>query len=272
MSKDSSSSTSARKVKNAGGPWLWPLLLVIVGVVLLLDNFLLLGDFDAVALLPLLLVFAGAQILLRGDLTPSIEARTFGITRGSVESGTLEINSGEIDVDIRALQREGRLIAGQYAVNTRPRLNVQDTYSHLIMKRGDTPWWAFADWQLGLAQDLPWQFLISTHLGQVKLDCSQLVIHNAVIATGFGDIHLVCPPEAFDALQLHSTLGNIHIVTPPEYNVRIVVDAGRMFKVHASDYRYENPEPHIFVATEAAADAPLVTVHIHGTFGDAYLT
>jgi hypothetical protein len=264
-------SLPARKAERRNGPGLWPVLLVIVGVVLLLDNFLLLGDFNAVALLPLLLVVAGAQILLRGDLLTSTETRSFGITRGSVESGTIEISSGEIDVDIRALQREGRLVAGQFAVGSRPRLDVQDTYAHLIMNRADTPWLCFADWQIGLAHDLPWQFLVSTYLGQVKADLSNLITHEAVIATGFGDIHLVCPPEAFSTLYLRSTLGNIHVATPPGYNARIIVDAGRLFKVHADVYRYENPDPNTYLSTEVDEGAPPVTIHISGTFGDAYL-
>lgn len=103
---------SRRKTNRAGGLILWSLLLIVIGIVLLLDNFLLLGDFNAVALLPLVLVVIGAQILLRGDLAPNTDARRFGITRGSVEAATLEINSGEIDVDIRALSSDFRLRDG----------------------------------------------------------------------------------------------------------------------------------------------------------------
>ena len=98
------------QARQSRGPWLWPLALAIVGVVLLLDNFLLLGDFNPTLLWPLLLVIAGAQILLQGDILPVRQAKTFGITRGSVEAGTLDISAGEIDVNVRALRREGRLI------------------------------------------------------------------------------------------------------------------------------------------------------------------
>jgi len=260
-----------RKAKEGDGPWLWPVILIGVGVVLLLDNFLLLGDFNTVALLPLLLVVAGAQLLLRGDLFLNDAGRSFGITRGSVESATLEISSGEIDVDIRALQREGRLVAGQFAARSRPRLQVRENYTHLTLKRGDTPWFSLADWQIGVATDLPWQFLVSTFLGQVKLDLTHVITHDAVIATGFGDIDLVCPPEAFGTLYLRSTLGNIRVQTPRGYRTRIIVEGSRMFSVSADQYRYESPEPNLFLSTEADADAPPVTIHISGTFGDAYL-
>ena len=160
------------QARQSRGPWLWPLALAIVGVVLLLDNFLLLGDFDPTLLWPLLLVILGAQILLQGDFLPIRQGKTFGITRGSVEAGTLDISAGEVDVNIRGLRREGRLIAGQYAAEfASPDAGAGDagTYPN---GAAATPWLSFADWEMGLAQDLPWQIFASTSLGQVILDLS----------------------------------------------------------------------------------------------------
>lgn len=257
---------------------LWATLVVAIGIILLLDNFLLLGDFNAYTLLPLLLVVAGAQILLRGDLTDSAEARRFGITRGSVEAATLEINSGEIDVDVSALQEDWRLrdgqnalIAGQFATQTRPQLTMDDNYAHLVMRRQITPWYALADWKVGLAYDLPWQLFISTYLGQLNLDLSRLIISDAVIATGFGDIRVVCPVEAFAPIVVKSTLGNVQIITPQGYNTRITLHTGRMFSVHADEVRYDGVAPNVYIAREQDEHMPQVEIHIYGTFGDAYL-
>jgi hypothetical protein len=258
--------------KGKRGPWLWPIALAAVGVVLLLNNFLLLGEFNAASLLPLILVVIGAAILLRGDLIPSSESRTFGITRGSVEAAILEISSGEIDVQIRALQQEGRLIAGQYALGSRPSMFVSETQTHLKMERAATPWLSFADWEMGLAHDLPWQVFISTNLGQANLNLAGLIMQESVIATGFGDIRLVCPQEALGTLQLQSALGNIHIVTPPGYRTQITIQGSSLFHIHADERRYAQPEPYVFTSLEPEANAPLVEVVARGTFGDAYLT
>lgn len=258
--------------KGSRGPWLWPLAIAAVGVVLLLNNFLLLGDFNAASLWPLLLVVAGAGILLRGDLTPNSEGKTFGITRGSVESATIEISAGEIDVQVRALQQEGRLIAGQYALNCRPGMRVSETHTHLKFDRAATPWLSFADWEMGLARDLPWQILISTSLGQVNLDLSGLILQDGMIATGLGDIRVICPAEAFGPLHLQSSLGNIHFITPVGYQAHIAIQSGRMFKVHADERRYHQLEPGIYDAYDADENAPLIEITISGTFGDAYLT
>jgi hypothetical protein len=272
------------KPASAKGPWLWPLALAGLGLVLLLQNFLLLGDFNVVALLPLLLVVIGAQILLRGDFAPSADSRTFGITRGSVESAALQISAGEIDVELGALQREGRLIAGQYAPQSRPGLFVEGTHTTLVMERASTPWLFFADWQMGLARDLPWSIFISTHLGQVNADLSQIVTQQAVIATGIGDIRVIAPREAFGEIVVQSAAGNIHLMTPENYRAQIQVQTNRTFRVHADSRRYREIEAGVFVTHEAIVEDentlelagdenyPLVKIMLRGTFGDAYLS
>jgi len=259
------------RARQSRGPWLWPLVLVFIGIVLLLDNFLLLGEFNPTLLWPLLLVLAGAQVLLQGDLLPGQHSQTFGITRGSVESGLVEVSSGDVDVSVRALRREGRLIAGQYAAQSRPQMQVRDTHAHIKMDRAATPWFAFANWDMGLARDLPWQFFISTHIGQVILDLSELIVQDVVVGTGFGDVRLTCPYEVLGSIHLQSSLGSIQFVTPQGYRTLVYAEEGRMFGVHADPERYEETEPGVFLARDADEDAPLVEVSISGTFGDAYL-
>ncbi len=259
------------QAKNARTPIVLPLILVAIGVLLLLNNFLLLGDFNALSLLPLLLVVAGAWLVLRGDWSSGEKARSFGITRGSVESAALEISAGEIDVDLRRLQREGRLIAGQFAPNARPDLIVDGTHAALKLSRAKTPWLAFVDWQAALAQDLPWQIYVTTSLGQINADLSGLIVQGARIASGIGDIRLVTPLEAFEPLVVRSALGNIHVITPQGGNTRIRVHTTRLFRVYVDATRYDRLEDGRYASREADPTQPLVELDVRGTFGDAYL-
>ncbi|NJL93212.1 MAG: hypothetical protein HC915_05525 [Anaerolineae bacterium] len=190
---------------------LWPLLLVIIGVVILLNNFLII-DAEVVRLWPVLLVGLGLAALWRGDIAPSWQAHTFGITRGSVESGLLEVNSGEIDVNLRRLQRAGRLIAGQYTARSRPRLLVRNNQARILMRRGDTWLFSLADWDVELAPDLPWSLVMSAHLGELKADLRGLNLRQAHIATGVGDIEVICPDQDAGPLYLRSTLGSIQVI------------------------------------------------------------
>lgn len=256
------------------GPLIWPLAVAISGVLLLAGNFFLLEGFRIIDLWPILPVILGAQILLRGDLLAGTDFRTFGITRGSIESATLEINAGEIDVTIRALPTRNtqRLIAGQYANQARPELEVRDIHAYLTMDRSQTPWLSFADWEMGISQDLPWQIVASTNFGQINTDFSNVIIQNVLINTGIGDIHMVCPPEAFETLYLRSLFGSISVHTPENYNVRISINAGQFFGVNVDESRYEEIEQGVYLSRDSDEDLAIVDIMISGTFGDAYLS
>jgi hypothetical protein len=257
--------------KGARGIWFGSLALIALGVVLLLHNFLLMSGFNVTTLWPLLLLVGGAVILIRGDLLAGGEGRAFGITRGSVESATLEINAGEIDVQLRASERTGRLIAGQFASDARPALHVQGTHTFLKLDRAATSWLSFADWKLELAQDLPWQVLITSSIGQVDIDLSGLIVQNGLIATGLGDIRFVLPDEAFETIYLRTAVGSVQVITPPEIAARITVQRGLFFTVNIDANRYEEVETGVYMTHQIDADTDIIDVHITGTFGDAYL-
>lgn len=268
------SQASKQSGNKSKGPILWPLALVAVGVILLFNNFLLLGDFNVSNLAPLILVVIGAWILLRGDIVPSDDQRTIGITRGSVESATLDIRAGEIDVSVSMLpaSNQERLIAFRsYPSQSRPELKVDGVHTRLVMHRNHTPWFSYTDWDMLIAQGLPWQFFISSHLGQVNLDLAEGIIWNARIATGIGDIFFTPPYESLENIHLSSTIGDIHIQTPQGYATHIYVQKGRLFDLHVDQSRYEQVAENEYISRHPDEEAPIVAITVRGTFGDAYL-
>ncbi len=247
------------------------LFVVMIGVLLLLNNYLLISGFDITSLWPLLLVVTGVLILLQGDLNDPASTRTFGITRGTVESATIEVSAGEIDVHLRASPREGRLAAGQYAANSRPTLEAQGTHAHLRMDRTATPWLSMTDWEVGVARDLPWRILMSTHLGAVQADLSDVVVEAAHIATGFGDIRLTMTKEAFEPFQVRSRLGDIHIYTPPGTRAVIHIQPTLFTGLHIDENRYEHAEDGSYHARAVESVFQPVEIYVSTTFGDVYL-
>jgi hypothetical protein len=268
-------SQSNRSESKSKSPIIWPLALVATGVILLLHNFILLGDLNILNLSPLILVLVGAWILLRGDIRPSGDAKSFGITRGSVESATLDIRSGEIDVAIAMLptSNQERLIAYRsFPVQSRPDLKVDGVHTQLTMRRQHTPWFSYTDWDMLIAQHMPWQLLITSHLGQVNLDLAEGIVSNVRVATGIGNIHLVTPYEALDDIYLSSTLGTTHLTTPFGYASRITIEQGRFMTIHVDDTRYQMLENGDYASLEAEENAPIVYILVSGTFGDVYLS
>lgn len=234
-------------------PWIWPLALMAAGTVLLLHNFLLV-DLDLTPYWPVLLVVLGLQLLWRGDIGFSWQAHTFGITRGSVQSASLEIQSGELDVHLRALRKPGRLIAGQYTARSRPGLTVRNNHATLRMQRGQTWWLSLADWDVGLAQDLPWGLLVSSYLGSLDIDLDGLVLEQAHVASGFGHVHVVCPEQAHGVIFARSTLGNVHLDIPPHSRARIEIRSSVFARSAIDSRRFTEVEPGIYMTADLAGD------------------
>jgi hypothetical protein len=218
--------------------WLWPLLLMVGGMLLLLDNLLLI-DVDLIPYWPLLLVPLGLQLLLRGDIAFGWQAHTFGITRGSVESASLEVESGELDVQVRALHKPGRLIAGQYTARSRPSLIVRNNQATLRMQRGQTWWLSLADWDVGLARDLPWSLLVSSYLGRLEADLRGLQIDRAYVSSGIGTTTIYCPPQAAGPVFARSTFGDVQLWVPEDSLAIITVKASPFARVRVDWSRFE---------------------------------
>lgn len=250
--------------------WVWPLVLVVAGVLLLLNNYLLL-EFDILQLWPLLLVALGLQVLLRGDLEFSRAGHNFGITRGSVQAGQLRANSGELDLRLRALEREGRLIAGQYTARSRPQLTVANEQATLIMQRGRTWPLSLADWDLALAQDLPWNLLLSTYLGEISVDLRGLIIERARLASGIGDLHAIAPDIPCGPLMLRSTFGDIHLTIPEHMEAAVTISPGPFFAARLQSDRWLPDGDHRYITPGYTSAEEPIDVTVSGTFGDLYL-
>jgi len=259
-------------------PVLISLVLVAAGVVLLLHNFVLLDTpaLDPARWWPALLILAGVQVLWRGDVAFTWQAQTFGITRGNVQSAALEVGSGEIDVKIRALRREGRLIAGQYAARSRPALAVRGGQARLSMQRGQTWLLSLADWEIGLTRDLPWQVLVSAFLGDVDADLRGLQIEKAYLASGFGDVRLVAPDHwmaSSSALLMHgaSTFGSVTLIVPGGAAVAVRIQAGPLARVQIDETRFLLRETGVYATLDyderiLAGELP-VEAFLASTFG-----
>jgi hypothetical protein len=270
------SSRSIPKTRRSPAMGLLPLLIAGLGIFLLLVNFLLLPPVNLIALSPLLLVILGAVMLVNGDVSAARSSHAFGITRGSVQSATLEISAGEVDVSIGSLPASvsDRLIAGQYALDARPALALEGTHANLALRRNVLGLPTTLEWDLGLAQDLPWDVFLSTNIGQAEVDLSELVIHHAELNTGLGTIRLVLPREALDEIVVRSQAGIVQVIAPHGAYVAVHLPTGRrLMDRHVDESRYVALQEDLYV-TGAASEPGVepVRVQIRGTFASIYLS
>jgi hypothetical protein len=257
-------------------PLILPLLLIVVGVVMLLRNFLLIQDVDILKYWPALLILVGLQLLTRGDIGLTWQSQTFGITRGNVQSAALEASSGELDVKIRALRREGRLIAGQYTGRSRPNLNVRGEHAQLSMQRGQTWPFSLSDWEIGLARDLPWKLLVSAHLGELDVDLRGLFVDQAHLASGVGDVKVIVSDlssvENPGHVRACSTFGNVTLVIPQQVDAVIRVAARPLARLQIDESRFLMVEPGIYATLGYEQSAAPLNVELTSTFGTVRLS
>jgi hypothetical protein len=259
-----------RRSQSNQMPFIWPLILVVAGVLLLLNNFMLI-PLNVLEFWPIVLILVGLQLLWRGDLAPSWQAQTFGITRGSVTAGALEISSGEIDVRLQAARRPDRLIMGQYTARSRPSLTVRNNRAQLTMRRGNTWLFSFADWEVNVAQNLPWSLLISAHIGQLDVDLRGLQIAQAYVASGIGDIRLVCPVQPGGPLFARSTLGDVRLAVPEGIPALIRVKTSPFCRVLRHSRRFLEQPDQLIVTDTYSPEAPALDITVSSTFGNIHL-
>lgn len=257
-------------------PWLWPLVLMAGGIVLLLDNFLLIS-LDLTPYWPILLVVLGLQVLVRGDIALSWQTHTFGITRGSVDSAAIEVESGELDVQLHALHKPGRLIAGQYTARSRPDLRVRNNRATLRMQRGQTWWLSMADWDVGLANDLPWDVLMSSYLGDLQADLHDLDVERAYVSSGIGSVSVTCPRTANGPIFARSAFGNVRIAVPLRSRAVVRVKSSPFGRVRIDSQQFTEIEPGLYAnvsADDLEADTAAIDIDISAStvFGSIYIS
>jgi hypothetical protein len=248
-------------------PYILIALLLGSGGYLLLRNFRLLPEVDLTPYAPLLLVLLGVQLLLRGDLGISWAAQAFGITRGTVRAASLEAYSGELDIKLRALRREGRLIAGSYTARSRPDLAVRGETARLTMQRGRTWLFSIADWEVGLARDLPWNVLLSAFLGEIEVDLRGIPINRAELGSGFGDIRLVLPELVGQGVRAFSTFGNVTAAVPEGCAAIVRLRSKPFARVQVDERHFVRLADDLYATLNHAEAARPIYAEIGSTFG-----
>ena len=140
------------------------------------------------------------------------------------------------------------------------------------MLRSRTWLLSLADWDLGLAGDLPWNLLLSSYLGQIDLDLRGLIIDCAQVSTGIGDLRVLAPDSPAGPITLQSTLGDIYLTVPPEMPAAVTVLAGPLFDVHLQDDRWQPDGERRYVTPDYAGAIEPLEFTIHGTTGGLYLS
>ncbi len=180
------------------GRYFWPVALIVFGVLLLLDNLGILPGSAWNWLWPLLLIWIGASILLRGQGRgggTSLETSEDSLPLDGATEARLTLRHGAGRLDVHAGDTPALLYKGQFAggvvrdvQRSGPRLDVtlrpQDRDWTEWMWPGNWGGREGLTWSLGLSRDVPVALTLETGASETRLDLTDLRVTDLTIKTG----------------------------------------------------------------------------------------
>ncbi|MCY3835586.1 MAG: hypothetical protein OXF83_03990 [Anaerolineaceae bacterium] len=264
-------------------PFLFPLLIALISSAWLAQNFYLLPS--TWRLLPFLFLSTGLFLLLGSGVSTPRPAhaaspdRHFRIAKADSISASLVIDNGMADVRLAAStdkrasgapDESATLITGQYA-RTPPAVHRHFQHATIHLHHRQSSFFTQSDWRLQLAPELFWQFEIRSWLGDLWLDCGELILEGGSCSSVMGTLHITPPARASAPLTLRNALGDIHISVPPDRSCRIHIHHNRYTRIHANELRYVPRGQGSYAAGSLAESAQPVHLELHPGLGDVYL-
>jgi hypothetical protein len=175
----------------------------------------------------------GLNVLLGGDIIIGAVPRQF-VAKGNVVRGKAVIKAGLCDLALThgsnsrvATVRSGPVGKPQFAIRDGVAY-LQVTQPRLLKN--------IANWEAGLATNILWDLNLSSGLGDMVLDLSQLRVGYAAVRTRSGHVVLRLPNRGAASIDITAGMGEVEIALPPDVGARITVPPKELVNV-----RVENP-------------------------------
>jgi len=253
---------------------LWPLLLVLVGLDLLLR-----GQRAGAAIQALLalLVVAGALVLARALLTGGgpVETRRLVFPADGVRSANLIINVGVGRVELRAATDVGYVVETTVTHGTgAPEVSLDGEVDGgvanvVIRSKGPGVWIPLGRdaperCSIGVNPTIPVSLRVNAGVGQADLDLRGLRIAELVVDGGVGEYRVILAESGQYEARIEGGVGAITVILPEEMEARVRVNKG-LGSVEVSD-RFV-PDGRLYVSPGYEEAVHRVDIDIDGGIG-----
>ena len=221
-------------------PWaviwsLWPLLLIVTGVYILIGRGGALQSSLVSGLLALLIV--AAVLFLSISDVPGLnlggQTETQRITHAldGITSAELDFNFGSGSYDVFALNDSNNLIDGDLTYTGKLNFDVSGSGERMrvsLNKSGDVFFIGATgdDWNIGLNRNATYELNLNLGSGGANLDFGDLPLSGGRIDAGSGGATLDLPASGHYSLRIDGGSGSIHMRVPREAEVRIEYNRG----------------------------------------------
>lgn len=248
------------------GSIVWPIILILAGALLLLDQLGVI-DVSVAALLrlwPLILVLVGLELLLRGQRVSGVvtavlvlvvvavgaaivwpaltagnalETRDYTFPAAGIDSAVILLDIGVGDVQVYALEGgEADLIEAtvRYArdrMEVRTDDRVSDGVATIeIASESRGVWFPFGEdsteWRIGLSPDVPARLAVNAGVGTAHVDLTGMDIAGMDLDGGVGRFEIVLPASGEFPVNIEGGVGTISVTVPTGLEARARIDEG----------------------------------------------
>ncbi len=209
------------------GPIVWPLVLIVLGVLFLLNNFNLVrfdvGQFIA-QWWPLLLILVGLELLIGGMFYRRPAAQTLSLDLGAAAQADVKIDFGAGKLAIGAAS-PGKIVDGTFDGGVRYDAS-PDGRIHL---RGDWQpvwfgWWGNPgfDWRVGLTREVPLVLRVDVGAADSYFDLADLKVVDLTLKTGASSTRVNLPKAAgMTNVRIESGAASVRLSVPDGVAARI---------------------------------------------------
>jgi hypothetical protein len=255
----------------------WPLLLILFGVLLLLDNLNLLPGNAWGYLWPLVLIFFGLNLLLGRyrraevveDATPLEGAR----------SARLELKHGAGELIVRGGAPADLLYSGSFGGGIDKRLERPGDRVDATLSAHTPDWFRWPgpmfgtqglNWDVRVNETVPLSILVESGASSTRLDLTDLKVTDLTIKTGASSTAMVLPAHAgFTRAHVSSGAASVDITVPSGVAARVRGAMGvgsldvdqRRFPRHNGSYEspdYETAENKVELVVEGGVGSARV--------------
>lgn len=254
------------KSRRRGDSLVLPILLILLGVLLLLDNLNIIAGIDWSTiwrLWPVLLIALGLEIILGrrvsfGTLvlllvavvvvggivwwsvimsTGERTAKTFTWERGSTERAELEVNVGVGELKAEGSEDMADLLSAD--LDLAPGIRAEerlDTVSDIARGRISSSGQFFglpyflggkpSQWNLKLNDRVRWDLNVNTGVGETALDLAELRVGDMTVDAGIGSVRITMPRRGGTEATIKVGIGEVEITFPEGVQARVRVEHG----------------------------------------------
>lgn len=215
----------------------WGIILLIVGLALLLDNFGVFGSIQIWSILwPAGLILLGAWILwgALGGQRGSAEVETLALPLAGATQARVKIGHGAGRLVVNANAGPGQVVAGRFGGGVEPSVTREGDLLRVKLRMPEptifVPWvWGPEErtWEVGLTREVPLTLKLETGAGETLADLRELRVTELELSTGASSTELTLPAHAGQTrAQIHGGAASVVIHIPEGVAARIYYQGG----------------------------------------------